>query len=91
MPGMRLFYAERCAALQQGSSRMRFRMRNLYVGAGTACQSDQGLVSTTPSCVEVWSGKAVTGALQDAEVCAPWADGFTVLVGHNPGDLVQMS
>ena len=70
---------------------MRFRMRNLSVGAGTACQSDQGLVSTTSSCMEVCSGKTVTGALQDAEVCAPWADGFAVLMGHNPGDLVQMS
>jgi hypothetical protein len=36
------------------------------------------------------SGGAVAGALQDAEVGAPWTYGFAVLVGHDPGDLMQM-
>ena len=34
---------------------------------------------------------AVASALHHAEVYAPWTDGFAVLVGHNPGDLVQVS
>lgn len=29
-------------------------------------------------------------ALQDAEVDAPGADGFAVLVGHDSGDLVEV-
>jgi len=33
----------------------------------------------------------VAGALEDAEVGAPGADGFAVLMGHDPGDLVEMS
>jgi len=35
--------------------------------------------------------RAVAGALQHPKVCAPRTDGFPVLVGHNPGDLVEMS
>jgi len=35
-------------------------------------------------------GRAVAGALQHAEVCAPGADGLPILVGHDPGDLVQV-
>lgn len=34
---------------------------------------------------------AVAGALQNAEVCAIWADHLAVLVGHDARDLVQMS
>ena len=36
-------------------------------------------------------GGAVAGTLEDAEVGAPWTDGIAVLVGQNPGDLVEMS
>jgi hypothetical protein len=32
----------------------------------------------------------VAGALEDAEVGAPGADGFPVLVGQDAGDLVEM-
>jgi hypothetical protein len=34
---------------------------------------------------------AVAGALEHAEVGAPWANGFAILMGHDPGELVQMS
>jgi hypothetical protein len=34
---------------------------------------------------------AVAGALQYSEILAPRAHGITVLVGHHPGDLVQVS
>jgi hypothetical protein len=36
-------------------------------------------------------GRAVASALEDAEVGAPGADGFAVLVGQNSGDLVEVS
>ena len=35
--------------------------------------------------------RAVASALEHAKVHAPRADGFAALVGHNPGDLVEMS
>jgi hypothetical protein len=35
-------------------------------------------------------GSAVAGALEDAEIGAPRADGVAVLVGHDAGDLVEM-
>jgi hypothetical protein len=44
---------------------------------------------------KVWCSRsllgAVAGTLQHTEVGAPGTDGFEVLVGHNPGDLVEMS
>ena len=33
----------------------------------------------------------MTGALQDTEVDAPGSDGFAVLVGHEAGELVEVS
>lgn len=33
---------------------------------------------------------AVAGALEDAQVGAPWADGGAVLVGEDAGDLVKV-
>ena len=36
-------------------------------------------------------GGAVGGALEDAEVDGPGADGFAVLVSHDTGELVEMS
>jgi len=33
----------------------------------------------------------MAAAMEDSEVGAPGADSITVLVGHNPGDLVEMS
>lgn len=35
--------------------------------------------------------RAVAGALEHAEVNAPRTHGLAVLMGHDPGDLVQMS
>lgn len=32
----------------------------------------------------------MASALEDAEVSAPWADGFAVLVRHDSGELVEM-
>jgi hypothetical protein len=32
----------------------------------------------------------VAGALEDAEVGGPGADGFAVLMGHDAGELVEM-
>ena len=40
--------------------------------------------------VENASGRAVSGALHDAEVGAPWADGVAVLMGHDPRELVEV-
>ncbi len=34
---------------------------------------------------------AVAGALQHAEICAPRADQVAILIGHQPGNLVQVS
>ena len=34
--------------------------------------------------------RAVAGAVQDAEILAPGAGGFAVLMGHDPGNLVQV-
>ena len=76
---------------EQGSRLLQFRMRNLSVRSGTAANRPG------PSCIDNSAhaegslSSAVAGALHDAEVYAPWADGFAVLVGHNPGDLVQVS
>ena len=41
--------------------------------------------------LESLSGGAVAGALEDAEVDGPGADGIAVLVGHDAGELVEMS
>src|SRR5258708_5287706 len=35
--------------------------------------------------------RAVAGTLHHPKVCGPRTHGFPVLVGHNPGNLVQMS
>jgi len=33
----------------------------------------------------------VTGALEDTEINAPGTDGFAILVGHEAGELVEVS
>lgn len=33
---------------------------------------------------------AVSGTLQNSEICSPWADGLFILIGHDPRDLMKM-
>ena len=46
-------------------------------------------VGHTPS-LKSSLGGAVAGTLQDTEVYAPWTYGIAVLVGQDPGELVEM-
>jgi hypothetical protein len=42
------------------------------------------------ACLESCLRRTVAGAVENAEVGAPGTNGLAVLVGHDPGDLVEM-